>query len=83
MYSGGAASGVSEQTTTIFLESAYFNPRTIRRTSLHYGLRTEAATHFEKGVDIEMVPDALKRAVGMIEELAGGKVASTLYRLVS
>src|SRR5690606_11373370 len=49
---GGAGSGVTENTTTVFLESAYFDPTFIRRSSLHHGLRTEAATHFEKGVDI-------------------------------
>ena len=78
---GGIVSGVTEQTTRIFLESAYFDPRTIRRTSMHHGLRTEAATHFEKGVDIAMVTRALQRAVGLIEELAGGQVASELTDL--
>ncbi len=78
---GGAGSGVSEQTTNIFLESAYFSPRGIRRTSLYHGLRTEAATHFEKGVDIEMVIPALQRAARMIEEIAGGKIASELTDL--
>ncbi|WP_118972768.1 phenylalanine--tRNA ligase subunit beta [Taibaiella koreensis] len=78
---GGALSGVSGQTTRIFLESAYFNPRTIRRTSLHHGLRTDAATHFEKGVDMAMVLPALKRAVALIVELAGGQVASEITDL--
>ncbi|WP_118951035.1 phenylalanine--tRNA ligase subunit beta [Taibaiella helva] len=75
---GGAHSGVSGQTTSIFLESAYFDPRAIRRTSMHYGLRTDAATHFEKGVDVQMVLPALKRAVQLIQELADGQVASAL-----
>lgn len=78
---GGAVSGVSEQTTSIFLESAYFSPRSIRRTSLHHGLRTDAATHFEKGVDIEMVVTALQRAAQMIVALAGGRIASGLTDL--
>lgn len=78
---GGAVSGVSEQTTSIFLESAYFSPRVIRRSSLHHGLRTDAATHFEKGVDIEMVLPALQRAVSLISEIAGGKAASPLTDL--
>lgn len=76
---GGAGTGVSDATTNIFLESAYFNPRTIRRTSMHHGLRTDAATHFEKGVDMEMVIPALKRAAALITELAGGQIASAVY----
>lgn len=76
---GGAGSGVSGQTSNIFLESAYFTPRVIRRTSMHHGLRTDAATHFEKGVDVEMVIPALKRAAQLIVEIAGGTVASEIY----
>ncbi len=76
---GGAGTGVSETTTNIFLESAYFNPLTIRRSSKHHGLRTDAATHFEKGVDMEMVLPALKRAAALITEIAGGEVASAIY----
>ncbi len=76
---GGARSGVSEQTKNIFLESAYFNPRSIRRTSMHHGLRTDAATHFEKGVDIAMIIPALKRAAALIVEIAGGSIASEVY----
>lgn len=76
---GGADTGVTDTTTNLFLESAYFNPRTIRRTSMHHGLRTDAATHFEKGVDIEMVLPALKRAAQLITEIAGGQVASAIY----
>lgn len=73
---GGANSGVSEATTRIFLESAYFHPTFIRRTSLHHGLRTDAATHFEKGVDSNNLLPALQRAAAMISEMAGGKIAS-------
>jgi phenylalanyl-tRNA synthetase beta chain len=73
---GGLRSGVSDSTTKIFLESAYFTPSFIRRTSLHHGLRTDAATHFEKGVDINLVDIALKRAATMIVELCGAKIAS-------
>lgn len=72
---GGAGSGITDATTEVFLESAYFDPKTIRRTSMHHGLRTDAATHFEKGVDMQMVPVALKRAVQLILEIAGGQVA--------
>lgn len=73
---GGLDSGVSDTTTNIFLESAYFTASYIRRTSLHHGLRTDAATHFEKGVDIANVYNALERAAQMICEIAGGSIAS-------
>lgn len=73
---GGLNSGISEGTQNIFLESAYFDPKTIRRTSLFHGLRTDAATHFEKGVDINLVPVALQRAIGLILEIAGGQLAA-------
>ncbi len=75
---GGLHSGITETTTNVFLESAYFNPRHIRRTSLHFDLRTDAATHFEKGVDINNVLPALKRAASLIVEHAGGEVASSV-----
>ncbi len=76
---GGAGAGVTAATTNLFLESAYFNPRTIRRTSMHHGLRTDAATHFEKGVDMDMVVPALERAAQLITEIAGGQIASGIY----
>lgn len=75
---GGAHSGVSDATQNIFLESAYFHPKFIRRTSLHHGFRTDAATHFEKGVDINNLEPALKRAADLIVELAGGTIASDI-----
>lgn len=75
---GGMHSGVSESTKNIFLESAYFDPTYIRRTSMAHGLRTDAATHFEKGVDINNLVPALKRAAAMIVEIAGGQIASEL-----
>jgi phenylalanyl-tRNA synthetase beta chain len=78
---GGSGSSISEQTTNIFLESAYFDPKSIRRTSLHHGLRTDAATHFEKGVDIEMVLPALKRAAMLITTIAGGRISSSITDL--
>lgn len=71
---GGLESGVGETTKNIFLESAYFDPTVIRRTSLYHGLRTDAATHFEKGVDSAQVQPALLRAAAMIVELAGGSI---------
>lgn len=75
---GGAKSGVSDATTNIFLESAYFDPTYIRRTSMHHGLRTDAATHFEKGVDINNVQPALERAAALIVEICGAQIASDI-----
>lgn len=75
---GGMHSGVSDDTVNVFLESAYFDPMHIRRTSLHHGLRTDAATHFEKGVDINNLEPALKRAAQLIVDIAGGRVASDI-----
>lgn len=76
--SGGANSGITDATTSLFLESAYFDPKHIRRSSLHHGLRTDAATHFEKGVDINNLKPALVRAANLICELSGGRISSTL-----
>ena len=75
---GGKYSGISESTANVFLESAYFNPKFIRRTSLHHGLRTDAATHFEKGVDINNVLPALMRAAGLIADIAGATISSAI-----
>jgi phenylalanyl-tRNA synthetase beta chain len=75
---GGAKSGVKEITKNIFLESAWFNPISIRRTSVHHGLRTDAAAHFEKGVDISNTVNVLKRAALLIKEIAGGEIASDI-----
>jgi phenylalanyl-tRNA synthetase beta chain len=73
---GGIHSGVSATTKNIFLESAWFNPVDIRKTSLRHGLRTDAATRFEKGVDISNTVTVLKRAAMLIKEIAGGQIAS-------
>jgi phenylalanyl-tRNA synthetase beta chain len=78
---GGAKSGVKNETTAIFLESAYFDPKSIRRTSTRHGLRTDAATHFEKGIDPAVTETALLRAVQLILELASGEVASDVYKI--
>jgi phenylalanyl-tRNA synthetase beta chain len=75
---GGAESGVTEKTKNVFLESAYFHPSFIRRSSLHHGLRTDAATHFEKGVDMENVIPALLRAAQLMTTIAGAKIASKI-----
>jgi phenylalanyl-tRNA synthetase beta chain len=73
---GGADSGVQSSTKNIFLESAWFNPIDIRRTSFRHGLRTDAATRFEKNVDISNTLNVLKRAATMIAEIGGGEIAS-------
>ena len=73
---GGKGSGVTAQTTTVFLESAWFNNETIRKTSLKHELRTDAAARFEKGVDISNTVNVLKRAALMIKEIAGGEISS-------
>jgi len=78
---GGHTSGVSDSTTAIFLESAFFNAKWIRRSMLRHGLRTDAAWSFEKGVDPNGSVRALERAVALILELAGGEIASGLVDL--
>jgi phenylalanyl-tRNA synthetase beta chain len=75
---GGLDSGVKPSTNAIFLESAWFNPVDIRKTSFRHGLRTDAATRFEKGIDISNTVNVLQRAALMITELAGGSIASPI-----
>ncbi len=75
---GGLHSGVTDNTTNIFLESACFNPLYIRKTSFRLGLRTDAASRFEKGTDIAATVNVLKRAANMIREIAGGNIASEI-----
>lgn len=75
---GGAASGVTTATQRVFLESAYFNPQYIRRSSLHHGLRTDAATHFEKAVDVNWVIPALMRAAHWMVTLTGATITSSI-----
>ena len=75
---GGKESGVSPQTTNIFLESAWFDNETIRKTSVKHELRTDAASRFEKGVDISNTVNVLKRAALMIKEIAGGQISSKI-----
>ncbi len=77
---GGADSGVSDATTAIFLESAYFHPQSIRRSMLRHNLRTDAAWTFEKGVDPQRLLCAhWQRAVQLIVELAGGTALIPQY----
>ena len=73
---GGINSGVSEKTTSIFLESAYFNPVSIRKTAKRHALNTDASFRFERGIDINFAKYALKRAAILIKEYANGKIAS-------
>ena len=75
---GGLDSGVKSDTTEIFLESAWFNPVDIRKTSFRHNLRTEAATRFEKNIDISNTVSVLKRAALLIKEIAGGVISSSV-----
>ncbi|MBU0488400.1 MAG: phenylalanine--tRNA ligase subunit beta [Bacteroidetes bacterium] len=75
---GGVNSGVSDATTQIFLESARFNPVTIRKTARFHGLNTGASFRFERGSDPEMTLYAMKRAALLIKEIAGGKISGDI-----
>ncbi|MGB0880126.1 MAG: phenylalanine--tRNA ligase subunit beta [Polaribacter sp.] len=75
---GGIKSGVTENTTAIFLESAYFNPISIRKTAKRHALNTDASFRFERGIDINMTEHALKRAALLIEEYADGTISSDI-----
>lgn len=75
---GGLDSGVTEKTKNIFLESAYFNPDFIRKTSQLHGLKTDASFRFERGTDPNITVYALKRAALLMKELAGGTIASDI-----
>ncbi|NQY05576.1 MAG: phenylalanine--tRNA ligase subunit beta, partial [Flavobacteriaceae bacterium] len=75
---GGIDSGVTENTTAIFLESAYFNPVSIRKSAKRHGLNTDASFRFERGIDPNISEYALKRAALLIKEYAGGEITSEL-----
>ncbi len=75
---GGKNSAVTETTNAIFLESAYFNPVTIRKTAKRHGLSTDASFRFERGIDPTITEYALKRAALLILEVAGGEVTSDI-----
>ena len=75
---GGEYSGVTESTTDIFLESAYFNPVSVRKTSKRHGLKTDSSFRFERGTDPNITVFALKRAALLIQEVAGGTVTSPI-----
>lgn len=73
---GGISSGIKASTTKIFLESAWFNAVSIRKTSKRHGLKTDASFRFERGTDPDITVIALKRAAILIQELAGGYISS-------
>lgn len=73
---GGLNSGVTEETTEVFLESAYFNPVWIRKSAKRHGLSTDASFRYERGIDPNIAPYALKRAALLVTELAGGQISS-------
>ncbi len=75
---GGATSGVSNETKTIFLESAYFNPVAIRKAAKAHALNTDASFRYERGVDPNITRTAITHAIKMIEEIAGGKMVGQL-----
>ena len=75
---GGLDSCVTEKTTEIFLESAYFDPVCIRKTAKRHGLSTDASFRYERGIDIELVKYSLRRAAILIQEVAGGAVSSEI-----
>ncbi|MDP9048283.1 MAG: phenylalanine--tRNA ligase subunit beta, partial [Bacteroidota bacterium] len=75
---GGAASGVKATTKNIFLESAYFNAVSVRKTSKRHGLKTDASFRFERGTDPDMTVFALMRAALLIKEVAGGTISSEI-----
>jgi len=73
---GGISSGVTDSTKNIFLESAYFDPVSTRKTAKRHGLSTDSSFRFERGVDPDQTVVALKRAALLIQDIAGGKVTS-------
>jgi len=80
---GGLESGVKEGTTSIFLESAYFNPVYIRKTARRHGLNTDASFRFERGVDPNGTLYTLKRAAMLIKEVAGGTISSEVTDVIA
>lgn len=75
---GGKNSGVSDKTTKIFLESAYFNAISIRKTAKRHAINSDASFRFERGIDVNITEYALKRAAILICEVSGGKITSDL-----
>ncbi len=75
---GGQNSGVSERTSSVFLESAYFNPISVRKTAKRHTLSTDASFRFERGIDPTITEYALKRAALLIQEVGGGEITSDI-----
>lgn len=80
---GGNHSGISDNTKEMFLEAAYFQPVSVRKTAKRLGLSTDASFRFERGVDVDLVPYALQRAIDLILEVAGGEVSSEIKDIYS
>mgnify|MGYP001376134233 CR=1 FL=1 len=78
---GGLSSGVNSKTSDIFIESALFDPISVRKTAKRHGLNTDASFRYERGVDPEMVIPALNKAANLIKEIAGGKISSDIINL--
>ena len=78
---GGIDSAVEDQTTNVFIESAYFDPISIRKTAKRHGLNTDASFRFERGIDPEIGVYALKRAAILIRDLAGGIISSDIQEV--
>ena len=75
---GGLDSGISDTTTNVFIESAYFNPVWVRKTAKRFGLNTDSSFRFERGVDPNLQVYAAKRAALLMKELAGGTISSDI-----
>lgn len=78
---GGLDSGVTENTNTIFLESAYFSPVSVRKTAKRHGIHSDSSFRFERGADPEIIPYALQRAVDLLKDVANAKVCSEVIDL--
>ncbi len=78
---GGLESGVSDETTDVIIESAYFNPVWVRKTAKRFGLNTDASFRYERGIDPNIQIYALKRAAMLYKELAGGEIASEIVEV--
>ncbi|MCH5330249.1 MAG: phenylalanine--tRNA ligase subunit beta [Alistipes sp.] len=75
---GGLDSGISDSTTDVFIECAYFNPVWVRKTAKRFGLNTDASFRYERGIDPNIQVYAIKRAALLMKELAGGKISSDI-----
>lgn len=78
---GGNQSGISDTSKNVFLEAAYFQPVSVRKTAKRHGLSTDASFRFERGVDVDLVPYALERAAQLIQEVAGGQIGMEVVDL--